>query len=319
MQRQILAGEIDGYTLLTALDGAIRQLTTVTGDRKIVLFSPGFTAEPHAVAERLDRALRAGISVDVIDARGLWGDPVYDASRGSFSKRISTFTKSSEEARSDTLVQIVDGTGGRLYKNSNDLGAALEKAAGIPESSYLLAFTPEKVKYNGSFHKLKVKLTTDLGYQLTAREGYYEPDKRAKDKRSAAQALTELFFSQEERRDIPLSVNVRFDKPNGDGLFETVVSTQIRVQSLHFRRDNERWVDVLTEVCGVFDQNGNFATAVQNTTDLHLTREQLSKLTSGITVNSTFKLKRGQYVLRFVLQDRERKMISARSVSVEIG
>ena len=61
-------GTIPTYS--RTLDGAIRQLATVGADRKIVLLSPGFTVEPRRVAERLDRALLSGITIDVVDARG---------------------------------------------------------------------------------------------------------------------------------------------------------------------------------------------------------------------------------------------------------
>ena len=329
MRRQLVAGEMDGWKLVSALDGAMRQLANVSGERKIVLFSPGFTVEPRLVEVRIDRALQAGITVDVIDARGLAADPLYDASQGRFSQRMTPFIRASEKARFDVLTQITEGTGGKLYKNNNDLGEALEKAAGTPESYYLLAFSPGQVKNNGSFHQIKVQLANGLKYEISARKGYYEPGKRAAAEQQSAQALAEFFFSQEQRRDIPVDVAVYFGrstgdghldlgKPNSDGTFATFVDTRISIQSLRYRREKDRLVNVLTEVCGVFDQNGDLLAASQNTTNLRLTRAQISKLKSGVSVKSSFQLKAGLYVMRFVLQDHEGKMVSARSVAVEI-
>ncbi len=82
---------------------------------------------------------------------GLWVDALYDAEQGRFSQNIASFVKDSEQSRSDTLVQIVDGTGGRYYKNSNDLGSALDESALSSEPSYLLAFSPEKIKERWQF------------------------------------------------------------------------------------------------------------------------------------------------------------------------
>jgi hypothetical protein len=96
-------------------------------------------------------------------------------------------------------------------------------------------------------------------------------------------------------------------------------SARIGIQSLHFRRDGDHWADTLTEVCGIFDQNGNFISAMQNTTKLRLARTQISNLTSGITVGSKFELRQGLYVFRIVVQDQEGNMISARRVSVPVG
>ena len=331
MMRELTSGELDGFTLLSALDGAIRQLVTVGGDRKIVLLSPGFTVEPRRVVERLDRALLSGITIDVVDARGLLVDALYDAEQGRFSQNIASFIKDAEQSRSDTLVQIVDGTGGRYYKNSNDLDNALDESALSSEPSYLLAFSPKKIRNSGSFHQINVKLVNRLDYRITARGGYYDPSKREAAERATAQSRAKLFFSEEERRDIPLSVTVYFGnnksagafelgKANSNSIFETTVSARIGVQSLHFRRDGgDHWANSLIEVCGIFDQNGNFISAVQNTTKLRLTRTQILNSTSGITVNSKFELKRGFYVFRIVVQDQEGNMISARSVAVPVG
>jgi VWFA-related protein len=330
MRRELVSGELDGWTLLSALDGAIRQLATVKGVRKIVLLSPGFTVEPRLVAERLEHALRSEITVDVVDARGLWVSSLYDAEQGRFSQKITPVINDSEQSRSDSIVQIADGTGGRYFRNSNDLDSALNESDLSAAPSYLLAFSPEKIRNNGSFHQIKVKLISRLDYHVTARRGYYEPSKADAAERATVQLRTELFFSEEERGDIPLSVTVYFGqtkidgafelaKANGNGIFETIASARIGIQSLHFRRDRDRWDDSLTEICGVFDSTGNFISAVQNTTKLHLRRTQISSLASGITVDSKFQLKPGSYIFRIVVQDQEGRMISARSVSVPVG
>ena len=192
------------------------------------------------------------------------------------------------------------------------------------------AFTNDPSNIRSALSLLKANEHKGFKYEITARKGYYEPGKRAAaEQQSANQALAEFFFSQEQRRDIPVDVTVYFGrstgdghlvlgKPNSDGTFATFVDARIGIQSLRYRREKDRLVNVLTELCGVFDQNGNFLTASQNTTNLRLTRAQISNLKSGVSVRSSFRLKPGFYVMRLVLQDRQGKMISARSVAVEI-
>lgn len=318
MSQELQAGEQDGWTLLTVLNQAIRQLASTPGDRKIVLLTPGFTLDSQELAKSADRALRAGVVTDVIDARGVWGPSTYDATQSRFSQRMAPLVRDAERARFDALTQIVDSTGGRLYKNTNDLRGALEKSAGTP-NSYLLSFTPENPKDDRRFHEIKVKLPQHRELQLTARKGYYEPTYRTKPGEASAPPLANVLFSQVERNDIPLDVRLHSGRVNGEGLIETVAAAQVDIRTLPFHRDKDRLIDVVTEVCGVFDENGNFMTAVQNNTNINVTPTELAKLGSGITVNSTFKLKPGVYTVRIVLQDREGKMISAKSVPAKIG
>ena len=72
------------------------------------------------------------------------------------------------------MSELADGTGGSFFHNSNDLEGGIEALAAAPECVYLLEFSPEGVKQNGSYHQLKVKVDRD-GVKLQARRGYFVP------------------------------------------------------------------------------------------------------------------------------------------------
>jgi VWFA-related protein len=72
------------------------------------------------------------------------------------------------------MAELADGTGGTYFHNSNDLDAGFRKLTLAPEYLYLLEFTPQDVKQDGSYHRLKVKVD-ESGLKLQARRGYYAP------------------------------------------------------------------------------------------------------------------------------------------------
>ncbi|HEX3129355.1 MAG TPA: VWA domain-containing protein, partial [Thermoanaerobaculia bacterium] len=76
----------------------------------------------------------------------------------------------------DSLFAIADGTGGELYENFNDLSAAMSQMLKRTSVTYVLAFQPEGLKRDGSYHRLKVELkNAPKGTRVVHRPGYYAP------------------------------------------------------------------------------------------------------------------------------------------------
>jgi VWFA-related protein len=145
------------------------------------LWKPGFlTLTPGAMAEKshiLDLAAQANITISALDARGLYTTEI-DASERGGSSAQDLMTGQHAQYHSDTMTldedvvsELADGTGGTLFHNSNDLAGGLKSLAQGPEYLYLLEFSPEKFKPDGSYHRLKVKVNRD-GLKVEARRGY---------------------------------------------------------------------------------------------------------------------------------------------------
>jgi VWFA-related protein len=79
------------------------------------------------------------------------------------------------------MSEIADGTGGAFFHNSNDLGAGFKSLTDAPEVVYVLELSPEGVKPDGSYHRLKVEVDRE-GMRLQARQGYSAP-KQEKNKK----------------------------------------------------------------------------------------------------------------------------------------
>ncbi len=304
----------------------VRRMAVLPGQRNVVLVSPGFLplGQRLMLGEIVDRTLRSNVIISSLDPRGL---PVLvrvaDASRryppsGSLLTIIQVLDSAREVAASEVLSELADDTGGEFFHNNNDLTAGFARVAGTPETYYVLAFTPQNLKYDGSFHKLKVTLAGGHGYTVRTRRGYFAPGKLPDAAAEAKEEIETAAFSQDEVKELPIAVHTRYFKAeNGDVHLTVLVHLDIR--ALRFRREAERNVNELTFVSALFDRDGNFVTGKKTTTTLRLrdsTLEQL--LEAGITLRTSLVVKPGTYLLREVVRDSEDGHLSAVNSSVEI-
>jgi VWFA-related protein len=307
------------------LEAAVRRMVNLPGQRIVVLVSPGFilTTLQGETFDLVDRATRANIVINTIDARGLYtpdlGDiasPPRDTVKTAGIK--SLYRVSSQEAQYEVLAQLADGTGGTFYHNRNDVDEAMRQAAAAPEISYLLGFSPQNLKIDGRYHTLKVALGNKQKFNIQARHGYYAPRSIADPAEAAKQEIQEALFSQEEIRDLPIDFQTQFfKKEQADA--RLAVLTHLDVKGMRFRKALGRNNDQLTIVTGIFDENGQYVTGGEKIIDMKLldtTYDRLSR--SGFIVKSSFDVKPGTYLVRLVVRDAEGAQMAARNGAVVI-
>jgi len=168
-----------------ALNDVVRRIVAMPGTRSLVLVSPGWlvnTDRRLAEADVLERAVRAKVTVNTIDIRGLYTNDPGDADAIRYSSQFSgTLRQADISAASqadDVLAELADGTGGKFFHNDNDLKGGLDQLAARPEYLYVLGFSPQALKPDGSFHTLKVSVRNVPGASLQVRHGYWAPQKR---------------------------------------------------------------------------------------------------------------------------------------------
>ena len=188
----------------------------------------------------------------------------------------------------------------------------------MPEVYYVLAFSPQNLKLDGSYHTLKVIVRPQPGLSARARRGYYAPRHLTDADENAKQEVSEALFSREEMRDIPVEMHTQFFKASPDDA-RLVVVTRLDVRKLHYRKADGRNGDEVLVVSGLFDRNGHFLQAVSKTIKMRLKDETLAvKLDSGIAIRADFKVAPGRYVVRLVVRDAEGQMMAAQNGAVEI-
>lgn len=327
--RVVSIGETETRLSLKLLGDVVRRMTALPGQRSVVVVSPGFLVLDNNRTEELDlidRAIRANVTIGGLDARGLYAlIPGGDASNASVTagnpaslNAKTRYMSDSALIEADVLAELADGTGGNFFHNSNDLGAGFKHVAALPEYYYVLGFAPQSLKFDGSYHSLKVTLKSPAGLTLQARRGYFAPKHEVDAAQEAKREIEETLFSRDEWHDIPVELHTQFFK-SSDVAAKLSILARIDVRQLRFRKAEGRNVDTLTVVAGVFDRNGNYISAIEKTVDMHLKDESLAnKLGAGITVRSAFDVAPGSYFVRIVVRDAEGQKMAALNGGVEI-
>jgi len=317
-------GEHDALLTIGVLDDLIRRISAMPGQRTMVLVSPGFVTPDPLALERLtgvlDRATRENVIINALNARGLYATGG-DASRPSFSAYATRvkeqYDREAALANEEVLGELADGTGGTFFHNNNDLLAGFSRVATAPEYYYLLGFSPQNLKADGSFHKLKVTVKNAEGAQVQARRGYYVPKHPQSETDAAKQEIQDAVFSRDEMHDLPVDLHTQFFKTS-DVDAKLTVMAHVDVRRMRFEKVDGRNRNDLTVVSVLFDRNGNVISGQQKVLQMRLRDETLEKLNAGITVRLNFDLKPGGYFVRLVVRDANGQTMAAENGAVEI-
>jgi VWFA-related protein len=205
--RQMRAAEAEQYrshvqTLLAGFEELARGLRNVEGRKQVVYFSAGFDSrflvgEQGYEQETTNLSLEQGRLWEV-DGQARFGD-------ARIRERIAEATQSL--ARADAVVHTIDvtgfgsddslsrltplqdgtrdtrgreglsllaaETGGRFFKDTNNLTPVLAEMLEMTSRYYVLGIQPRSAKGPGAFHKIKVKIARK-GVKLSHRPGYFE-------------------------------------------------------------------------------------------------------------------------------------------------
>jgi hypothetical protein len=154
--RALTAGDRDVHLTLGFVKEVIQKMSALPGQRMLILVSPGFlTVTPEAMSAKSE----------VIDL---------DSSErgGGFHLRFGNRNWISITSWIFFSCGRRHGTGGTYFHNSNDLTGGLKNLTAEPEYIYLLEFSLENGKQDGTYHRLKV-IVDQQGLKLQARRGYF--------------------------------------------------------------------------------------------------------------------------------------------------
>jgi VWFA-related protein len=325
-QRVLSAGDMQTQYSFQRLREIVRRMSVVTGQRIIVLMSPGFLTptREYELSEVIDAAARSNVVINTLDARGLYtvdaspdisaparGDPTVAGFHTSY--RVQAQLR-----QSDVLFSLADGTGGLRFANSNDLAAGFRLVAAAPEVSYLIGFVPQNLKYDGHFHTVTVSLASKEKYTVQARAGFFAPKKGETPADAVKQEIEEAVLSQEEQHGLPVQLHTQYYKVDATDA-KLAVLTHVDIGRIRFDKVDGRNRNDLTVVAALFDRNGNFITASEKVVEMRLRDTTLERLSNtGITVRTSFDVKPGGYLVRLVVRDSQAAQVSAENGVVEI-
>jgi VWFA-related protein len=312
---------------LNDLKELVRRLTPMPGSRAIILVSPGFFLpddrrhdEETAV---MDQAIRANVVISSLDTRSIMaitprGNADVPIILGDIVHVRQEFERKRAFIDEGVMQELADGTGGTFFHNDNDLKAGLDQLAARPEFIYVLGFSPQNLKLDGSYHGLKVTVRNVSSPALQARRGYWAPNHAMDAAEAAKEELREDVFSREEIQGIPVDLHTEFFK-SSENKAELTVTALLNPDNLRFQKAAERNNDTVTVVTGLFDGNGNYVAGIERVVQLHLRDQTLSVLrNAGISVEERFTVPPGRYFVRLVVQDAGGQTTAARNEGVEI-
>jgi hypothetical protein len=211
---------------------------------------------------------------------------------------------------------LSQATGGRFFRNSNDLGRGMRELASAPDLIYALGFSPEKLKADGSFHKLQVKLTKLGDFTVQARPGYYAPTKTLQS--GFEERFDAALIRAEGIAEIPAEVTTSLLKaPSGEPTLG--VNVRIDVRNLPWQRGRNRSIERLRIVTALFDTQGKFLDGSETYVDLALKDSTLNWfLEHGLAQSLHLQAPTGTYQLRIVVQELVQGRVAALARTVEI-
>ncbi len=309
-------GENETRAALGAIRDLSRRMAALPGQRTIVLVTPGYYFDDtqfNDVSQAIDRAIRANVVVNVLDARG-----VYTTAADLSKTRHTPLFTEIEPAHTGVLLALTSGTGGSLHSN-NDFSEAFRVLAAAPEYIYMLGFTPQNLKLDGSFHALKVKLTSKEKGSLQARHGYWAPKKAGDELSASKQEIENAVFSRDEIHDLPVELHTQYMK-NGDYAAKLNVLASVDLKLVHFHKAEDRNSNDLTIVAALFDDNGNFIAGTQRILQLRLRDATIASLAGKppVTVRTSFDVKTGNYLVRLVVRDADQQQLTAENGAITI-
>ena len=341
-QAIVNSGDVELKQALRRISELVGALSELPGARKIVFVSPGFASLEllGELSPILDRAIRANVVVDTIDARSLYvPDASLDASMpgsciaGSMNpapqpgdnnahacspEAGDRFMFAQQSAMNDVLSGLATGTGGTWFHNRNDLNKGIHDALSSAETSYVLSFSPQTKSLDGKFHKLKIMVPATRQYTVQARVGYFAAKPASDPLKQGEADFHDALFAQDEMNEIPVDVHSNFFVKDANEA-SLAVLTHIDIKGLHFQRVSERNYDELTVGVVIFDDHGNFVTGNKRTLTLRLLDESLERIRkTGVSVKMSFDVKPGTYVVRVVASDSVGASMSARNGGVVI-
>jgi VWFA-related protein len=325
----LTAFQLETEYALRGLELLVRRLAGAPGQRSIILISPGFltVTKEHDLAGVVERALRANVVINTLDARGLavslpLGDattnPIIVTRRPDLTGRKAMFAINQETRSTEVLRTLAYDTGGEYFGNNNDLDQGFRKTAALPEVYYVLGFSPQNLRLDGRFHSLKVELARPGKFDIQARAGYFAPRKPQDPNAQAKEEIEQAIFSHDELNELPVEVHTQFFKFNELDARLSVL-THLNLRFVAFRKEGGRNLNNLTLVTALFDRDGKYVTGKEKVLEFQLLDGSLEKLVqSGITAKMTFDVKAGTYMVRQVVRDSEGARISALNRTIEI-
>lgn len=317
----------------------LMQTSAMLPGRKLAFFiSDGFlletgprNADPrNALSRIIDEAMRAGVVVYTIDARGLISGQL-DATNNvpvDMRGRLESASLREIPASQDAMHALARDTGGRALRNQNYFDQWVGKILDETSNYYLLAWRPNKDEGDlPNFKNIKVRVIGHPEYEVRLPRGFLTkkavpaPAKTPAITAAPAQThreLQETLTSLNPRREIPVSLSTVFMDTPEHGLVLTS-SVRIANDSLSYGPLKDKAAAAVDVVGVVVNDRGKPAGSFQTRLNINaIDGDGENQKSSGTIYNSRLPLQSGLYQVRVAARDANNGQMGSAQQWIEI-
>lgn len=317
-------------TLFT-LKALAEQMMSLPGQRMIALFSDGFTlqesggvAQTNDLQSVISRAVRSGVAIYSIDAKGLQPPPLFNASMrgGAASPRLDSYLSASEKEEQDGLNALAADTGGEMYINTNDLGGALGQAFNANRSYYMLAYYLASGSDARQFRRISVRVRNHPEYLIRTPRGFLPSDTiRAQADEAVItppQRLMRAVTAPLPLTDIGVSASADFLETETDSA-QVSLTVRLDGDKLQYREQNGQHLITLEIMSLIYDSSGKRMESVSSNVQGTLTPDRLALARqNGFRLSRRLTLKPGVYQARVGVLETGTDRIGTATAWVEV-
>jgi VWFA-related protein len=222
----------------------------------------------------------------------------------------------------EVLHRLANETGGKFYKNNNDIAAGLNSLLEENSGYYLLGFQPDADRWDGKYHKVKVVVRDRPELKVSTRKGYLarveKPQPSNKKMNAQTVELVEAISSPLVRRDIDIQLTPFYrDDTKRDPVFTTLL--HIDASRLTFKESGGMMKGKLQMTGLLMSADGKPADNFSHTAELNFTPQDYELVRrDGLLSTRAIILKPGAYQLRVLVREPESGMIGTASSFVDV-
>jgi len=260
---------------LSSLEAFIRTSSPIR-ERKLAIFiSDGFflnylrSTNAYDLRRIADAALRSGMVIYTIGARGLVAESIDAATKNGFDPqgRATRLAMAEVTAAQDPLHALARDTGGRALINSNDLPSSLSTALQETSVYYLLAWRPETPEVaKDPFRRIEVSVKDRPDLTVRVQSGFFNEDPGARKGANPAAPASGLSVDDQlmgairatyPTPGIPMALSLGYLDNARDGLM-LAASTQITPEAGSATQGGD-----LDVIGAVIDDGGNILSSLK--------------------------------------------------------
>lgn len=316
---------------LSALETAARMLGRVNEKKSLLYFASGLRlngidnqAQLHATA---DAAIKAGVSIWTIDARGLVAEaPLGDATQASpggqamYTGASALAVTTGLQQSQDTLYAIASDTGGKAFLDNNDLAHGIVLAQQAISDYYLIGYYTTNSERDGKFRRIRISLKQNQEAKLDYRQGYYaDKEFRKFNDVDRERQLEDALMLEDPITDLTIAMEIDYFQLNRAEYFvPIVVKIPGRELALAKRRGAEYTrIDFVGEIKDLI--GGTTVSNVRDKVNIKLSDATALELAKRpIEYDTGFTLLPGKYSIKFLARDDETGRIGTYQINFVI-